>query len=72
MIEKLNEYLFSQMERLDKMKVEDKDLNVEIERAKALALTASQVISGINSKIRMEFAKQQLSLPKGDENGSSI
>ncbi len=64
MIEKLNEYLFSQMERLDKMKVEDKDLNVEIERAKALALTASQVISGINSKIRMDFAKQQLALPK--------
>ena len=67
MIEKLNEYLFSQMERLDKMKVEDKDLNVEIERAKALALTASQVISGINSKIRMDFAKQQLALPKGYE-----
>lgn len=68
----LNNYLFEQMERLNKIDVNDKNINTEIERAKAIALTASQIISNINTQLRVEYAKNTMALPKGDENGSSI
>lgn len=63
----LNDYLFEQMERLNKMGIEDKNLNTEIERAKAVALTASQIISNVNTQLRVEYAKHQLSLPPQGE-----
>ena len=55
------------MERLNKMGIEDKNLNTEIERAKAVALTASQIISNVNTQLRVEYAKHQLSLPPKGE-----
>lgn len=60
----LNDYLFEQMERLNKIDVTDVNINTEIERAKAIALTASQIISNINTQLRVEYAKNTLALPK--------
>ena len=60
----LNDYLFEQMERLNKIDVTDANINTEIERAKAIALTASQIISNINTQLRVEYAKNTLALPK--------
>jgi hypothetical protein len=54
------------MERLNSMNVKDENLNIEIERAKAIALTASQIISNVNTQLRVEYAKNQLSLPQGE------
>ena len=65
-VKDLNKYLFQQMERLNSMNVKDENLNIEIERAKAIALTASQIISNVNTQLRVEYAKSQLSLPQGE------
>lgn len=59
-INELNKKVFNQLERLDNPNLTGKDLQSEIERAKAIALCANQVIVGMNTVIKAEMLKRQV------------
>lgn len=52
----LNNYLFAQLERLDDDSLTDEALNKEINRTKAMASIAAQVINNGNLVLRAKIA----------------
>lgn len=54
-LDKMNEMLFTQLERLSRTDLTEKELNVEIDRAKAMAIVSSQMISSSTLQMRQKF-----------------
>lgn len=53
-LDEMNEMLFKQMERLSKTDLTEEQLNVEIERAKAIALVGCQYINSASLQLKQE------------------
>lgn len=59
-IDKVNEIVFKELERLDSMELNHRDFDKEIERAKSIALNACQYVSGESLKMKYELAKNNM------------
>jgi len=55
----LNNYLFAQLERLDDEELKGEKLQTEIERTKAIIVTAGQIISNGNLVLQAEKFKAE-------------
>jgi len=55
----LNNYLFAELERLDKDDISDEELDKEISRARALTSIASKVISNGSLVLRAKMAYEE-------------
>lgn len=60
----LNEYLFLELERLNDASLSGEKLAAEIERARAVAIVASQVISNANIAVKAQMITQSANPPK--------
>ena len=58
--ERLNKKLYEQLERISEPKLSKEALSEEVERAKAMALLASQMIAGETLKMRQEIVEKQI------------
>ena len=61
-IDKVNDIVFNELERLNQMTLSDKDFDKEIERAKSIALNACQYVQGEALKMKYEFAKNNMKM----------
>lgn len=61
-IDDINEILYKQLENLSNTNLKENDLVEEVERAKAMALLASQYVATETLKMRREFATKQMLL----------
>lgn len=56
-LDSMNEMLYRQLERLAKENLTKDELETEIDRAKAMAITSSQIISACTLQMRRELLK---------------
>lgn len=66
----LQRKLFKQLDRLDNDDLKGEALEAEIERSKAVALCANQILGGMNTVIKTEMLKRNIAgslTYKGDE-----
>lgn len=56
-LDSMNEMLFRQLERLAKEDLTKDELETEIDRAKAMAITSSQIISSCTLQMRRDLLK---------------
>ena len=54
-LDKVNEILFEQLERLARTDLTENELKVEIDRAKAMAITSSQIVASCTLKMRKDM-----------------
>lgn len=54
---KLNNTMFDELDRLQNMNINDKNMKIELERARTSAILASQIINTINTSIRSKMIK---------------
>lgn len=50
----LNDFLFTQLERLDNEEMSPEELKIEIERSKSIALVSNQIIQNMNTAIKVQ------------------
>jgi len=62
-ISDLNNYLFAQLERLDDEEISGEELATAIERGKAIAGVASQIIAGGNLQLQAMKMANEMGLP---------
>ena len=63
----LNNFLFSQLERLDNPEITEEELQAEIQRSKAIAGVASQIISNANTVLDAQrFASETIGRSKAE------
>lgn len=60
----LNAALFKQLDRLNNDNLKGEELQQEVERAKAVAMVASQVITNANTVIKVQMIKQSSVVPQ--------
>lgn len=59
----LNNYLFAQLERLDDEEISGEELTVTIERGKAIANVAAQIIAGGSLQLQAMKAAKEMGIP---------
>ena len=63
----LNDYLFAQMERLSEEGIDDKKLDIELKRAKAISSVAKDIISNgrlvLDAQVKISSIPGQKKLP---------
>lgn len=64
MFTRVNEKLYAQLERISDSSISKAELAEEVERSKAMALLASQMIAAETLEMRKEIVNKQLQMKK--------